>query len=192
MRTTKRSTSLRCLGGRPCFRRSVLRQRQQRLERHRSAPATTAPAAETTAPPSGDVGSRHHRRWNRAPPQVASGGAAMTLTMNINPDAMWDDGSPITVADFKCTLDATLNTPGSITTVGYDKITSVEQGTDDHQVVAKFSEVYAPYKNLFATLIKAAAVEGLQRRLGRLRRQHPVLGACRTRSTRGASIRSCS
>jgi peptide/nickel transport system substrate-binding protein len=103
-----------------------------------AAPETTAGGAETTA--------------------AASGGAAMTVTININPKAVWDDGSPITVADFKCTTDATLNTPGSLSTTGYDKITSVEQGTDDHQVVVKFSEVYAPYKNLFLNLLKADAV----------------------------------
>ena len=30
--------------------------------------------------------------------------------------------SPITAADFQCTWQANLNTPGSIGTVGYDKI----------------------------------------------------------------------
>ncbi len=104
-----------------------------------AAPETTAGGAETTA--------------------GAGGGAAMTLTMNINPKAVWDDGSPISFADFKCTVDATLKTPGSLSTTGYDKITSIEQGTDDHQVVVKFSEVYAPYKTLFINLIKADAVK---------------------------------
>ena len=104
-----------------------------------AAPATTAGGADTTA--------------------ASTGGAAMTLTMNINPKAVWDDGSKITFADFKCTVDATLKTPGSLSTTGYDKITSIEQGTDDHQVVVKFSEVYAPYKTLFINLIKAKAVK---------------------------------
>ncbi|MGZ7022998.1 MAG: ABC transporter substrate-binding protein, partial [Ilumatobacteraceae bacterium] len=83
----------------------------------------------------------------------------MTLTININPKAVWDDGSPITFTDFKCNVDAILHTTGSLSTVGYDKISSIEQGTSDHQVIVKFSEVYAPYKNLFATLIKASAVK---------------------------------
>ncbi len=109
-----------------------------------AAPETTAAAVETTA---------------GAETTAAAGeAAAMTLTMNINPDAVWDDGSPITFADFKCSMDAILNTPGSLSTVGYDKITSLEEGTDDHQVVAKFSEVYAPYKNLFGNLLKAADI----------------------------------
>lgn len=110
-----------------------------------AAPETTAAAPETTA--------------GGAETTAAGGGAAMTLTININPDAVWDDGSPITFADFKCNVDAILNTPGSISTVGYDKISSIEQGDSDHQVIVKFSEVYAPYKNLFSTMIKASAVQ---------------------------------
>ncbi len=85
--------------------------------------------------------------------------SAMTLTIDINPDAVWEDGTPITVADFECTWLATLNTPGSITTTGYDQIISVEPGASDQQVVVEFSTVYAPYKGLFAGLTKAAAVE---------------------------------
>jgi len=111
-----------------------------------AAPETTAAAPETTAAGTGTTA-------------AAGGGGAMTVTYDINPDAVWDDGSPITVKDFQCTSDAVLNTPGSLSTTGYDKITSIEQGDSDHQVVVKFSEVYAPYKNLFGSgqFIKAAA-----------------------------------
>ena len=28
----------------------------------------------------------------------------MTVTVDLNPDAVWQDGSPITVADLECTL----------------------------------------------------------------------------------------
>ncbi|MHB1090951.1 MAG: ABC transporter substrate-binding protein, partial [Ilumatobacteraceae bacterium] len=90
-------------------------------------------------------------------PESASNG--MTITYDIAPEAVWEDGSPITVADFKATWDAVLNTPGSLSTVGYDQITSVEAGTSDKQVVASFKSVYAPYKGLFGSLIKAAAVK---------------------------------
>jgi peptide/nickel transport system substrate-binding protein len=84
----------------------------------------------------------------------------MTVTINLNPDAVWDDGTPITIKDFQCSWDAIMNTPGSISTVGYDKISSIEQGTDDHQVVVKFSEIFAPYKDLFdeGRFIKADSV----------------------------------
>ncbi|MEN9804758.1 MAG: hypothetical protein RIS41_1605 [Actinomycetota bacterium] len=108
-----------------------------------SAPATEAPA-DTEAPDA---------------TEAPAAEAAMRVTIDINPDAVWEDGSPITVADFECTVNATLNTPGSISTTGYDKIISVAAGASDQQVVVEFSEVYAPYKLLFGGLIKAAAVE---------------------------------
>ena len=37
----------------------------------------------------------------------------MTITVDINPDAVWQDGSPITVADVECTWRAARRThPG--------------------------------------------------------------------------------
>jgi peptide/nickel transport system substrate-binding protein len=83
----------------------------------------------------------------------------MTLTINISPDAVWDDGTPITVKDFQCNYNATLNTPGSLSTTGYDKIQAVEQGSDDHEVVVTFTEKYAPYKNLFNGMFEASKVQ---------------------------------
>jgi peptide/nickel transport system substrate-binding protein len=87
-----------------------------------------------------------------------SGATAMTITYDIADEAVWEDGTPITVADFQCTLDAVMNTPGSISQSGYDKVTSVAAGDSDKQVVVDFKELYAPYKGLFSGLIKKAAV----------------------------------
>ena len=87
-----------------------------------------------------------------------SGATAMTITYDIADEAVWEDGTPITVADFQCTLDAVMNTPGSISQSGYDKVTSVEAGDSDKQVVVTLKELYAPYKGLFSGLIKKAAV----------------------------------
>ena len=109
-----------------------------------SAPAATEAPADTEAP---------------VDTEAPAAEAAMRLTIDINPDAVWEDGSPITVADFECTVNAALNTPGSISTTGYDQIISVAAGSSDQQVVVEFSTVYAPYKLLFGGLIKAAAVE---------------------------------
>ncbi|CAN0331070.1 unnamed protein product, partial [Phaeothamnion confervicola] len=83
----------------------------------------------------------------------------MTITYNINPDAVWDDGSPITVADFECTWRANLNTPGTLSTIGWENITSVDEGESDKQAVVRLSKVYAPYRSLFGALIKQDAVD---------------------------------
>lgn len=61
--------------------------------------------------------------------------AGMTITYDIAPEAVWEDGSPITVADFAATWDASLNTPGSLSTTGYDQVLSVEAGSSNGAAV---------------------------------------------------------
>ena len=85
-----------------------------------------------------------------------AGDAAMVLTIDLNPDAVWEDGSPITVTDLECTWMANLNTPASLSTTGWDKITSVAAGASDKQAVVSFSDVYAPYKGLFDRILQAS------------------------------------
>ena len=80
----------------------------------------------------------------------------MTLTIKIKKEAVWDDGTPITVKDFQCYNEATLKTPGSLSTTGYDQIDSIDQGATDHDVIIKFKTVFAPYKDLFHELIEAS------------------------------------
>jgi peptide/nickel transport system substrate-binding protein len=111
-----------------------------------AAPSTTTGGAGTTTPGTGTTGG--------SPP---SGEAQMTITYDINPDAVWEDGSPITWEDFECTYQANLNTPGSISPVGYEKILSVAAGASDQQVIVEFAEPYAPYKDLFESIMKKAA-----------------------------------
>ncbi len=116
---------------------------------------TEAPAPDVSYPTS--LADCANVAYDYTTPESTSNG--MTVTYDIAPEAVWEDGSQITVADFKGTWDAALNTPGSLSTTGYDQITSVEAGTSDKQVVVTFKSVYAPYKTLFGALMKAAAVE---------------------------------
>jgi peptide/nickel transport system substrate-binding protein len=120
--------------------------------------ATTAGSATTTAATTGGSASATTTRGSTATgastPATAAGAV---LTVELNPDAVWDDGSPITVADVECTWQANLKTPGSITTAGYDQITSVKAGKSDKEAVITFGESYAAYKTLFNVLLKKAA-----------------------------------
>jgi peptide/nickel transport system substrate-binding protein len=119
------------------------------------APSTEAPSTEApTETPAATEAPEETPPATEAP----AGDVAMTVTIDLNPDAVWDDGTPITVADLECTWLANLNTPGSIATVGYDQIVSVEAGESDSQAVVSFNAVYAPYKTLFNPIIKADAV----------------------------------
>jgi len=108
-----------------------------------AAPGSTAPGS--TTPATGLT--------------VPTGATAMTVTMDLNPDAVWEDGTPITVADVECTWKANLSTPGSIFTAGNDQITGVKQGTSDKQAIVEFKSTYGGYKNLFTSIIKKASVK---------------------------------
>lgn len=113
-----------------------------------TTPTTSAPTTSTsgTAAAPGGTGA----------PGAAG---AMTITYEINPAAVWDDGSPITVKDFQCLAEATMGTTETLSTAGYDQITSVEQGANEREVIVTLKSVYAPYKNLFSNPgpLKAAA-----------------------------------
>lgn len=123
-----------------------------------SAETTAAESTDTTAAEATDT-TAAAEGGDTTVAEEAAAETAMTLTIQLNPDAVWDDGTPITIADLQCTFDATMNTPGSLSTVGYDKIISIDEGSADGEVVVNFSEVYAPYKNLFSNLLKADAFE---------------------------------
>ena len=97
-----------------------------------TAAAGTEAPADTTAPAGTDA---------PAGSEAPAGDAAMTLTINLNPDAVWDDGTPITSADLECTWQAALNTPGSIRTNGYDKITAVDTSDPKMAVVSVLGAV---------------------------------------------------
>ena len=117
--------------------------------------AVEEPAAEAVAYPTLAECADVTYDYTYTPPASAG----MTVTYDIAPEAVWEDGSAITAADFAATWQAALNTPGSIVTSGWDQIDSVEAGSSDKQVVVEFKSVYGPYKGLFGGLIKAATVE---------------------------------
>ena len=71
-----------------------------------------------------------------------------TVRFKINPKAVWDDGTPITSADFQFTWQAHLKTIGTLFTVGYDKITSIDT-SDPHTAVVHFKEPFADWHDLF-------------------------------------------
>ncbi len=124
-----------------------------------NATSTTAGGTNTTAGGTDTTAAGSNTTGGGTETTAGSGTAAMKITYNIAPAAVWDDGSAITADDFICTYNAIMNTVGSLSTTGYDQIISVDQGDNDHQVVATFKSVYAPYRGLFSGLIKKAAVK---------------------------------
>jgi len=121
-----------------------------------SSEATTAPTTggtdTTAAPDTSEVVTSDDTGTTDTAGGGDTGEAKMRITMELDPEAKWDDGTPITVADFQCDLDAHMNTPGSLTQSGYDQIISITEGATPQEIIADFKSVYAPYKNVFIPL----------------------------------------
>ncbi len=81
------------------------------------------------------------------------------VTYDINPDATWSDGTPITAEDLiqQWTALNGKNTDYNISASnGYDQIASVEQGDDEKQAVVTFANPYADWQALFSPLYPAS------------------------------------
>jgi len=81
------------------------------------------------------------------------------VTYTINPDAVWSDGTPITVADLQAQWQALngSNTEFNVaSTTGYEEIASVEEGEDDRQAVVTFANQYADWQALYTPLYPAS------------------------------------
>jgi peptide/nickel transport system substrate-binding protein len=92
-----------------------------------------------------------------------SGTGPFTVTYNLNPDAVWDDGSPITSADISFTLDAYLKTTGTLSTVGYDTVDKIDD-SDPATAVVTFKKPFADWQDLWggnsSYVLKADAFAG--------------------------------
>jgi peptide/nickel transport system substrate-binding protein len=88
-----------------------------------------------------------------------------TITYKIRPEAVWDDGSPITSEDVKYTWDVIMKTKGTLSTTGYDQIQSIST-SDPKTAVIIFKKPYAAWGDLFGStstngvVLKKAAFNG--------------------------------
>lgn len=77
-----------------------------------------------------------------------------TLTIKLNPDAKWSDGTPLTAADYVFTYEMIISEQNtSQTTYPYaDFVTSVE-APDDHTLVVNFNEPFAAWLTSLFTYV---------------------------------------
>ena len=81
------------------------------------------------------------------------------VTYRINRKGAWDDGTPITAADFEAQWKAMSGSNPAFriaSSSGYDQIESVATGADDWEVVVTFRRPYADWKALFSPLYPAS------------------------------------
>ncbi|MCK6081047.1 ABC transporter family substrate-binding protein [Microbacterium sp. EYE_5] len=83
------------------------------------------------------------------------------VDIKLNPDAKWEDGSPITVADWIAFWEAQNGSNDAYipaSTAGWEDISSIEQGDDEFHMVITFSSVYADWQGLFTGGLLPAAI----------------------------------
>jgi peptide/nickel transport system substrate-binding protein len=74
------------------------------------------------------------------------------VTYEINPKAIWYDGTPVTWEDFLWQWKATNGTNNAYqisSANGYEEIENVERGKDEREVVVTFKHKYADWQNIF-------------------------------------------
>ena len=84
-------------------------------------------------------------------PEAESTGDGMTITYEINPDAVWSDGKPISSADFKYTALQIRDGKNVFDKTGYDQITKVAT-PDPKTAVVHLDGTYANWRMLFSNI----------------------------------------
>jgi peptide/nickel transport system substrate-binding protein len=81
------------------------------------------------------------------------------VTYKLNPVAKWDDGTPITWADFEAQAKALSGKDDRYKIAsanGYENIESVVKGADDKEVVVTFAAPFVDWQGLFSPLYPAS------------------------------------
>jgi peptide/nickel transport system substrate-binding protein len=102
------------------------------------------------------------------------------VTYTINPKATYNDGTPIDWTSFDAVWKADRGTdPAYIvgSTDGYDRISSLTQGVNSHQVVVTFSGINLWWQALFTSLLNPAALAPGVFNQGYINNPHPEWGA---------------
>ncbi|MPV36934.1 ABC transporter family substrate-binding protein [Georgenia subflava] len=88
-------------------------------------------------------------------------GEQQVITLNLNPDAKWNNGDPIDWEDYEATLTACNGENAEfqcVQTGPYEEIESVEMGEDEFQVVITYKSTYPDWS---ATVSSVSPAEGV-------------------------------
>ncbi|MEO6956188.1 MAG: ABC transporter family substrate-binding protein [Antricoccus sp.] len=89
-------------------------------------------------------------------PKNVDKGGVQTTTYEINPKAVWSDGTKMTADDFifswnlqKSSDPADGGCAALLSTTGYEQMKSVAAGKDDHEVIVTYAKPYADWQGTF-------------------------------------------
>lgn len=86
----------------------------------------------------------------------------LIVTYKLNPDAVWNDGSPIDVDDFIAEWKACGDPENDfqcVSTQGYDAVSSIEAGADNFEVKVTYNGPYPDWTGTFVLLNKAESIK---------------------------------
>jgi peptide/nickel transport system substrate-binding protein len=90
--------------------------------------------------------------------KASNAGGKQVVTLELNKKAKWSDGTPITEKDYETQWKAMQGKDSKYqvsSSTGYDRIGSVKQGKDEHEVVATFDKPFADWMSLWSPLYPA-------------------------------------
>ena len=100
-----------------------------------------------------------HNNKNLVASYQVTSSPQQVVTLELNPQAVWSDGSPVSEADFEAQWKALNGTNPAFQiagTAGYDQISDVKAGKDAKEVVITFKNPYSEWQGLFSPLYPAA------------------------------------
>ncbi|MEY9893066.1 peptide/nickel transport system substrate-binding protein [Catenulispora sp. MAP5-51] len=100
-----------------------------------------------------------HNNKNLVASYTVTQSPQQVVTLEINPQAVWLDGTPVTEADFEAQWKALNGTNQAFQvsgTVGYDQISSIKAGAGPKEAIITFTKPYSEWQGLFSPLYPAA------------------------------------
>lgn len=102
----------------------------------------------------------------------------LEVNYELNPDAVWSDGEPVTADDYEANLETLSGERdgdwelGGID--GYDRVSEFVPGDDEYSFTLEFEEPYAEWPSLFSPLYPAEYMEDDEKFKDGYRKDYPV------------------
>ncbi|KOX24208.1 ABC transporter family substrate-binding protein [Nocardiopsis sp. NRRL B-16309] len=102
----------------------------------------------------------------------------LEVSYELNPDAVWSDGEPVTAHDYEANLETLSGERdgdwelGGID--GYDRVSAFVPGEDEYSFTLEFEEPYAEWPSLFSPLYPAEYMEDEEKFKDGYRKAYPV------------------
>ncbi|AZA11146.1 ABC transporter family substrate-binding protein [Corynebacterium gerontici] len=109
--------------------------------------------AQLVLPSAFEAGKLNGDLLEAARPVSPPKGVALSIRYDINPEAQWSDGTPITVADFEYLRNGIAETPGALDAARYRAISNVRSANGGRTVYVDFEQPIGDWQSMFQNLL---------------------------------------